>query len=936
MNRTRSTLIACLLLTLVNVGTGHATENKTNSAAAEKYGAIERQFENGFRALLVPNSTAEQTAVTLVYFSGSLADPQGRSGLAHLLEHLLFSAPTTQGKHALVSEMARRNIAYNGNTNFDRTIYHTAFSSDQPTLNWLLEQEALRMHKLTITEADIARELPVVLREKELGDSNHQQKLAQQVLPAVTRFAPYGRPPIGNEAELRGIAIDDVRAFYRTHYRPGNALLIITGRFDVAATWKQLETHFGGIKSSKIGPPPTFQAASGGESSDSQRSFRGDGDVASVSLFYPLQHSFDAKHVAAMGLLSGLLAGSPASRLHESLVSAGQAASVSAMPLLLRNASAFEVAALPLTADSEALEQLQNTLAVQVQSLGDIPFTEQELERAKNLVRNEALHVQSQAAAFGYRLAEFASIGDWRLWFESIDATQEMSLPEIQQIAKTVFQQSTPVAQLMSNHHAAGFTAEKVSVVEHAATGASLPASAPTYPPEAASPASNDATAAALDAQMERFTIHESLAVALWPKPIPTGRVQGLWNLRMGTAESMFGKRILADVTGSLLAHGSNTLDRQQWFDRLVALDAHLSMTPADDRLSIRFDLPAKSLPEFLGILIDVLRNPAWPEQGFTEVRNRLQVAYQSQGAKPQVVAEEALTAFTNQYPIGDIRREPGIVEALAALERIELTDVKAFHADYYGTNGELILSGEFDVKATRRQLESLLGSWHSKQAYQRPPVPYAALAPGQHFIAVPEGAHGIYTAQLRRPLQADDTDAMALALVNFVLGEDVLQSRLGQRLRQQEGISYGVASKMSASAFEPRATLTINATYAPSLRQQLSKAVHEELALLVKNGLTEAELNSAKDNWRHRNDLSKLDHDKLFAKLNLLLRLRRDMQYYAELNTRVEALTLAQVNEAIARHVNPDELLEIFVDAEIGAAANASNEAVRGEPVEP
>ncbi|MEI8570487.1 insulinase family protein [Methylomonas sp. LW13] len=915
MNPTRSTLIACLILTLVNVGSGHATENNTNSAAAEKYGAIERRFENGFRALLVPDSKAEQTAVTLVYFSGSLADPEGKSGLAHLLEHLLFNAPTTPDNHSLVSELARRNIAYNGNTNFDRTIYHTAFSSDQPTLNWLLQQEALRMHKLAITETDIARELPVVLREKELGDSNHRQKLAQQILPVVTRFAPYVRPPIGNETELRGIAIDDAQAFYRTHYRPDNALLIITGRFDVDETWKQLATHFGEIKSPKIGQPPAFQAASGQESGDPQTSFRGDDDVASASLFYPLPHSFDAKHVAAMGLLSGLLAGSPASRLHESLVSTGQAASVSAMPLLLRNGGAFEVTALPLSADSEALEQLQHTLAEQVHSLGDTVFTEKELERTKNLIRNEALHVQTQAAAFGYRLAEFASLGDWRLWFESIDAAQEMSLPEIQQTAKTLFQQGLPVAQLMSSRHATSVTARKESLVPQATSAEPSPASTPAHLPETVTLAANDATAAAIDAQIERFSINESLAVALWPKPIPTGRVQGQWNVRMGTADSMLGKRMLADLTGSLLAHGSASLDRQQLFDRLVGLDAHLSMTPMEDRLAIRFDLPAKSLPEFLDVLIDVLRHPALPEQGFKEIGNQLRVAYQGLGTKPQVVAEQAVTALTSPYPIGDIRREPGMEEALAALERIELNDVKAFHADYYGANGELLLSGEFDANATRRQLESLLGPWRSKQVYQRPPLPYAALAPGRHVMTVADGAHGTYTAQLRQPLQADETDTLALMLANVALGEDALQSRLGRRLRQQEGISYGVASKISASAFEPRATLTISATYAPALRQQLSKAVHEELALLVKDGLSATEFDSAKENWRHRNDLSKLDHDKLFGKLNLLLRLRRDMRYYADINARVETLTLAQVNTAIARHINPDQLLEVFVD---------------------
>ncbi|WP_333874398.1 M16 family metallopeptidase [Methylobacter sp.] len=926
MKRCRSALITFLMLALACTLTAHATENNTNKSAAEKYGAIERQFKNGFRALLVSDEKADKTAVTLVYFSGSLADPEGKSGLAHLVEHLLFNAPTTQGNHSLVSEMASRNIAYNGNTSFDRTIYHSAFSANQEVLNWLLEQEALRMHKLTMTETDIARELSVILREKEIVDSNQAQKLTQQILPVATHFAPYARSPVGNEAELRSITLGNARDFYRTHYRPDNALLVITGRFDVAATLKQLESHFATIKSTKTKATPKLKPVAQFESSDSQRIFRGEGDASLVSLFYPLSDSSNVGNAAALNLLSGILAGSPASRLHESLVGSGQATAVAAAPLILRNASVFQVTALPLKADAETLEQLQNALVAQLKSLGDTPITEIELERAKALIRNNASQVRSQSAALGYRLAESASSADWRLWFESIDAVQKFSLPEIQQIAKTVFQQSAPVAQLMTNHHATSAVTEKESAVQLATVGGPYPINAPAHPPEAVIPASKDSTAAQLNAQIERFTINDSLAVALWPKPIPTGRVQGLWNLRMGTAESLFGKRILADITGSLLAHGSAEIDRLQLFDRLVSLDARLSMTPVDDRLSIRFDLPAKSLHDFLGILIDVLRNPALPEQGFKEVRNQLQVAYQSQATTPQVVAEEAVTALTSNYPIGDIRRDPTKAESLATLEGIELNDVKAFHDNYFGANGELMLSGEFDAKTTRQQLENLLGPWRSKQAYRRPPMPYAALIPGQHFLAVPEAAHGIYTAQLRRPLQADETDALALALVNFAMGEDALQSRLGQRLRKQEGISYSVASKVGVSAFEPRATLTINATYAPSMRQQLSKAVHEELALLVKSGLTDAEFNSAKANWRNRNDLSKLDHDKLFGKLNLLLRLRRDIQYYSDVNARVEALTLAQVNAAIARHINPDQLLEVFVDSEIGEASSTLN----------
>ena len=184
--------------------------------------------------------------------------------------------------------------------------------------------------------------------------------------------------------------------------------------------------------------------------------------------------------------------------------------------------------------------------------------------------------------------------------------------------------------------------------------------------------------------------------------------------------------------------------------------------------------------------------------------------------------------------------------------------------------------------------------------------------------VATPNSKHGIYTAKLRLPLQANEPDTLALKLANFILGEGALQSRLGQRLRKQEGISYSIGSKMSASAFEPRATFSISATYAPAQRQKLSKAVHEELAALVKNGLTEQEFQNAKDNWRNRNHLSNLNDGQILGKLNLLLRLQQDFQYYAEENARVEALTLAQVNAAIARHLKPDHLLEVFADAEV------------------
>lgn len=902
------------------VPASYSADKNSSAGFVEKYNPTEYQFSNGFRALLIRNDKAVQTAVTLVYFSGSLSDPEEKSGLAHLVEHLMFSAPTTQGDDLFLREMARRSIAYNGNTSFERTIYSAAFSNNQDTLSWLLAQKAQRMYGLNISESDIARELQVVMREKEIGDSDLTQNITQQMLPAVTRFSPYGRPPIGNEVELHKITVNDARAFYKTHYRLENALLIITGQFDTQSTLNQLQALFGEIQHSqnKSDIQPLFFSQEVQPTAPPK--FVGQANAAFASVVYPLSGQLDAKRIATVYLLSNILTGSPASRLHQSLVSTGAAASVMANPLIFRNAGVFEVTAIPVNSDAAAVEQAFNKLFSQLKLLASALLTEEELSRAKVSLRNYSEQKQSAPAAFGYLLAEAASSGDWRWWFESTQAAETISLMDIQRAAKNILQQNDPVVALISRPR--GSETMKVSNPE---LRDAAPARSFTSTPvpqiiksEIASPARKDADALKVDAQIDRFTINDTLAVALWPKPTSDNRVRGVWNLRMGTAESLFGKRILADVTGNMLAYGSQNLNQLQLFDRVNLWGAHLFIVPSDDRLSIVFDTPAKSLPDLIHTLIDLLRNPQLPQSGLEEIKGRLQVAYQSQITKPEVLAEEAVTAVISSYPVGDIRREPNKSEALAALRTINLSDVKDFHREFYGTNGELMLFGEFDVKAVRRQLEKLLASWSSKQPYQRPPVPYKALAPSQHFINATNATHGIYTAKLRLPVHAEESDALALKLFNFVLGEDTLQSRLGQRLRQNEGISYRVGSQINISTFEPRATLTISATYPPEMRQQLSRAVHEELTLLVKDGLTDTELKSAKDNWRTRNEFNKISDIQIFGKLNPLLRLNRDMQYYAEENSRVETLTLAQVNEAIARLINANHLLEVFVDAEI------------------
>jgi zinc protease len=250
--------------------------------------------------------------------------------------------------------------------------------------------------------------------------------------------------------------------------------------------------------------------------------------------------------------------------------------------------------------------------------------------------------------------------------------------------------------------------------------------------------------------------------------------------------------------------------------------------------------------------------------------------------------------------------------------------DVKKFYSDMVGAKaGHFSLVGDFDAKEMEAAARTILGDWNSKQAYKRIPRPVRAAKPDNRLFETPDKANAIFIAGLPLAVQDNSPDYDALLVANEILGGGT-QSRLMERLRQKDGMSYGAGSQLQASGFEPNGQFTLYAIFAPQNREKVQAAVKEELERLLSKGITDAELVDAKKSLDQQRKTTRA-HDAALTWIQLNNgRLGRTMLFSAQSDERIGKLTVTEVNAAIRKYLEPGKLLNVYAGDFVGAAKKA------------
>jgi zinc protease len=330
----------------------------------------------------------------------------------------------------------------------------------------------------------------------------------------------------------------------------------------------------------------------------------------------------------------------------------------------------------------------------------------------------------------------------------------------------------------------------------------------------------------------------------------------------------------------------------------------------------VSFSIQAKrdTLPAVIAILRQVMRDPALPADQFELIQRERLAALEQMRTEPAMLAPRMLQRQLSPYPKEDIRYLPTVEESIERLRNVTRDQVAQLYHDYVGSQaGELTIVGDFDSDACLAALKDSLQNWTAAKPYARIPMPIVKeVTASEHKINTPDKANATYVAGTIFPMRDDDPDFPALVIANYVFGGGTLSSRLGNRIRQQDGLSYGVTSSFSASPIEKRATLGITAICNPQNIAHLSSDVQEELDRLVKDGITQDELDKAKQGYLQAQKVARSNDAALAGVLSNLRHFGRTMDYEADFEKKISSLTVQQVASALRKNVDPKKFVVV------------------------
>jgi zinc protease len=863
-------------------------------------GINEYRLANGLQVLLIPDDSKPTTTVNLTYHVGSRHENYGETGMAHLLEHLLFKGSP---KHPKVwAEFTRRGLAANGSTWFDRTNYTASFSANDDNLRWYLGWQADSMTHSYIARRDLDTEMTVVRNEMEMGENSPDRILFSKTLATMYQWHNYGKDTIGARADVENVDIPRLQAFYRKYYQPDNATLIVSGKFPRDKVLPWIAQTYGVIKKPTRVLPKlyTLDAVQDGERTVTLRRSGG------VPVLYSAYHVPPGSHpdYAAVEMLGLIMGEAPAGRLHKRLTEKGLAATTFAFSAGLADPG-FALFGAQL-GPAQEVDAARRELLATLESVASEPITAEELERAKTKWLKGWELAFTNPETVGISLSESVAQGDWRLFFLTRDRVRDVTLEQVQRVA---------VQRLLESNRTLGVyvpTDKPQRAPEPARVD--VAAEMKTFKPQSAAAAVEafEATPANIEQRTQRFEVG-GVKVALLPKGTRGAAVQATLTLRFGNEKALFGQGEVAETVAELLDKGSQTLTRQQVQDRLDALHTEMSIGGGAGVVSVSLSSRRENLADAIALVGDLLRHPSLPAEALEEVRRQSLSAIEQQRKEPRAVVSNALARLGNPYPRGDLRYARTFDEIVQDVSGVTLEQVREHHRRFYGAStGEFAAVGDIDVAALKKALQSALADWKSGEPFTRVPDPLVVVPPERLMLSTPDKQNATMRVELPLPLSDKDADYAALTMANYLLGSGG-SSRLWKRIREVEGLSYDVRSSIGWSNFEPNSQWTASAIFAPQNQPKVEAAFREELARALKDGFTAQELAEGQRGLLSFRRLSRAQDATVAGALAGNLYVGRTFARAAEVDAQLQALTLEQVNAALRRHLKPENFVYGF-----------------------
>jgi len=861
-------------------------------------GITEYRLANGLRLLVFPDVSKPTITVNMTYLVGSRHEGAGEGGMAHLLEHMVFKGSP---KHTNIpQELTEHGASPNGSTSQDRTNYYETFQATDENLKWALDLESDRMVNSFIRKADLDKEFTVVRNEFESSENNPMGVLNKHVMAAAYTTHSYGRPVIGNRADVERVPIENLQVFYRKYYQPDNAILTVSGKVDEAKIVALVSEYFGSIPrpTRVLTPTYTTEPTQVGERLTVVRRV---GDYQALMVLF---HTPDGGHPdqPVLDVLSGILTEAPSGRLYKALVDNKKATQVFASARQMNEPGMMMIGAVVNKADS--LDAARQVLLDTLEGVIKEPPSAEEVERAKNRMIKQTEMALSNSSMIGLVISEVLAVGDWRLLFLDRDRIKKITPADVQRVAKTYLKSS--------NRTIGQFFPEATPDRTEIPARTDLAAVLKDYKGQTAlaSGEAFDPSPRNIDSRTERYSLPAGAKVALLPKTTRGNTVQAVIRLHFGTQDSLKGQAGPAGMAGSLLMRGTTKKNRQQIQDLIDQLKVRLNAGGSATGANVSIETTRDNLPAVLRLAAEILKEPAFPETELEQLRKQQITGMEAGRAEPQQQAGTRLGQVMFPFAAEDPRAVLSVDAMIDRYKAIKLDQVQSFHKKFYGaSNAEIAIVGDFDPAAVKKVLAEEFGNWKSPSPYAMLKTGYARVTPVNETLQTPDKANAVFLAGMRLNLTDDHADYPALSFGNFLLGGGFLNSRLATRIRVRDGLSYGVSSGLSARRGDNSSVFQTFAIAAPQNVAKVETAFFEEVNKALKEGFTIKEVEAGHAGWIQSRQVGRSSDSSLAQQLAGHDFDGRTMAFDEEFEKKVMALTPELIAAAMNKHLRPDDI---------------------------
>ena len=863
----------------------------------------EYTLKNGLRVITHVDRSTPVVAVGTWYHVGSKNEVIGRTGFAHLFEHMMFQGSKNYDSDYFTPlQEAGGNI--NGTTNQDRTWYYETVPSNFLELALFMEADRLGNLLPAMTQAKLDNQRDVVKNERRQRVDNQPygasfEKIGEIMFP---KGHPYNWTTIGSLEDLQAASLEDVKSFFRQYYTPNNTILVLSGDFDEqqARTW--VEKYFGPItKGENIVRPNQAQPKL-----DKEIRVDVDDALAPLPRRYMVWHGVRqyAPDEPALDILGNILSSGRGSRLQSSLIYGKELAQqVGAGSGTNEIAGTFQITA--TARPGKSLDEIEKEINAEIERIKTTPPSVDEIARAKNSIESQTIFGLQTVLGKAGQLTNYAGyVGKPNYFQADLDRYSKVTAADVQRVANTYLTANRLVmtynpkrAEGSSTGRAANqptsVKSEKKDQARIDAQGAALPKPGPnprlSLPPIEKTKLSNG---------LEIWMVEQNELPMIAMNLV----------LKTGSANEPDDRTGVSGLMTSLLDDGTKNRTAVEISNQLQSIGAFLNAGGGWDSTSVSMQTLTRNFDKALDIFADVILNPTFPATEFESLRARSLIGLRQQKANPNAIANVAYNkVLYGNHPYGRDNTE-------ATLKAITRDDLVSYYQNTFRPeNGVLIVVGNYNKSTLKSSLEKALGGWTAsgKVAVRNLPDTKSLEKTGIYLIDRPNSAQSVVSVG-QVGIDRMNPDYLPVVVMNSVLG-GAITSRISMNLREDKGYTYGANSgftfRRGAGPFRAGGDMQTAVT-----KESVLELMKELKGIRGDAPITQKELDYNKQSLIRRYPSAFETIPGMSNQLANLITYALPDSYFNDYIAQINAVTLADVNRVANKYLDPSKMAIVIV----------------------